>query len=83
MQALQPVQTFRSTDIPHCCARRERRMAVKRRQLLRQFVVPRDLLHEFVVFAIMLDRRFAHEAAAFDAPVILRDRKRVRSRRLS
>ena len=55
----------------------ERRMAVERRQLRRQFVVARDFLHELVVFAIMIERRFAHEAAAFDAPMVLRDRERI------
>ena len=29
----------------------------------------------------MLNRRFPHEATAFNAPVILRDRKRIRPRR--
>ena len=46
-----------------------------RGQFLRQFVVARDFLYEFVVFAIVLERRFADKTPAFDAPMILRDRK--------
>ena len=52
----------------------ERRMAVKRRQIGRLFFVARDLFHEIIVRAIFLERRLAHEPAAFDAPMILRDR---------
>src|SRR6185369_13303487 len=53
-------------------------MRVERGQSCRQFVVPSYLAYKFIVPAIMLDRCFAHETAAFDAPVILRDRERVR-----
>ena len=58
----------------------ERRMGVKGGKVVRQFFVARDLLHELVVAAVTIDRRFAHESATFDAPVILRDRERICAR---
>src|SRR6202011_562749 len=61
----------------------ERRMAVNRRQLRGQFFVARDLLYELGIFAVMLERRFAHQSAAFDAPMVLRERKRVSAQRVS
>jgi len=36
-----------------------------------------QFLYEFVVGAITLKRGFAHQAAAFDAPMVLRNRKRI------
>ena len=41
--------------------RLERRVGVDGRQLSRQLIVPRDLFHEFVVFAVMFEGRFAHQ----------------------
>ena len=44
------------------------------------FVIARDFLHELVILAVTIDRRFAHEPATLDAPVILRDRERICAR---
>ena len=58
----------------------QRRMRVKGWQRTRFFVIARDLLHELVILAVTIDRRFAHEPTTFDAPVILRDRERICAR---
>ncbi len=44
---------------------------------MRQFVVARNFFHELIVFAVMLERCFTHEAAALNAEMFLRDRERV------
>ena len=52
-------------------------MTVKRWHYRLRFVHPAAFLHELVVFAVTLQRRFAHDAAAFDAPMFLRRRERI------
>src|SRR5207244_13104989 len=42
-----------------------------------QLVVTRDFFDELVVFAVVLKRCLADQPAAFDAEMILRDRKRI------
>src|ERR1043166_3961845 len=43
----------------------------------RWFIHARGFLDEVVVFAVMRERRFAPQPAAFDAEMVLRDRKRI------
>src|SRR5437762_10430869 len=52
-------------------------MTVEARQFFWQLVVTRDFFHEFVVFAVMFEDRFAHQPTAFDAEMILGDGKRI------
>ena len=76
-QALQPMQTFMSTAMPHCWTAFIVRMHVKCRQHRRKFVVTGNLFSELVIRAVSIERCLAHQAAAFDAPVFLRDRERI------
>src|SRR5439155_26948492 len=43
----------------------------------RQLVIARDLPNEFVIFSVMLEGRFADETAAFNTPMLLRQRERI------
>ena len=53
------------------------RMRVERRKFFRQLFVARDLHYEILVCAVTIERRLAHQSAAFDAPMLLRDGQRV------
>ncbi len=57
--------------------RSHRRMRVKRREDRRKLLVAGDLLGKVVILAVAIERRLADEAAAFDAPVFLRNRERI------
>src|SRR6266404_6554955 len=52
-------------------------MAVKRRQIFCRFVNAGAFLDEIVVFPVLVELRFPHDSASFDAPVILGNRERI------
>src|SRR5207245_10033140 len=54
-----------------------RRMAVERWHYRLRFVHAAAFFYELIVLAIFVEGCFAHDTAAFDAPMLLRARKRV------
>src|SRR5438034_9555904 len=52
-------------------------MRVERWQHLLRFIDASTFLDEIVVLAVAVERRFAHHAATFDAPMFLCTRERI------
>ena len=48
-------------------------MRVDARRRMRQFFLTRNFFRELTIFAVAFQRRFAHEAAALDAELLLHD----------